>query len=242
VVHRKRACILRIDIPVKCKYLRMDIPIISQVNGVWSYEGVPVTGKGIYVAACARSGTVYISNVLKALGYKIGHERTDIDGSVGYHLAIVKPKNCFHQVRHPLKQIASMLDHQAWSFMKNVVNIGDDEGLLGCMQYWLRWNELLEEFCIWRYQIEQLPMYWNEFVSRIDHRWCLLPEIKKQNTREINSLYSNKKITELSWRNLIECDEVLAEKIYDKHLEYGYSPAIGTERRPCKSQDSRLTA
>jgi hypothetical protein len=42
-----------------------------------------------------------------------------------------------HQVRHPLKQIASMLAHRAWGFADQAVTISDYE-LLGCMQYWDR--------------------------------------------------------------------------------------------------------
>ena len=196
----------------------------------WSYQGQEVTGKGIYVAACARSGTVYMTKVLQKLGYDIQHEKTGSDGSVGYHLAIIKPEGCFHQVRHPLKQISSMFDHQAWGFMNQVIEC-HGRGLLGCMQYWLKWNELLEDFCVWRYRLEHLWGVWDEFLMRIDHQPESLPEISEsqKNTREKGLACSYKKLTEYNWDDLRKCDGELAQKIYDKHLEYGYSPERDTE-------------
>lgn len=228
---------MRIDIPVITRCgppLTIDESGCSVINNkgetTWQYKGTEVTGKGIHIAACARSGTKYMTRVLNKLGYKIGHEVADIDGSVGYHLAVVKPDNCFHQVRHPLKQIASMLDHQSWGFMNQVIEC-HGRGLLGCMQYWLKWNELLEEFCIWRYQLEELGLVWSEFLERIDHSWEPLPDIpeNQMNTREDSMPCRAKEFTELNWEQLLSCNRELAQKIYDKHLEYGYSPARDRE-------------
>ena len=199
---------------------------------IWAYSGKEVTGKGIYVCAAPRSGTLYMTKVLRELGYDIGHEIAKEDGSVGYHLAIIRPKNCFHQVRHPLKQISSMQCICNWGFMDTVVNVTNHK-LLGMMQCWLQWNEMCEEFCVWRYQIEKLPMYWNEFLSRIGHRWCALPDVPT-NT-------NSGKHTMFSWDDLYECDEQLARKIYDKHIKYGYSPARDREE-PLESQGSRKSA
>lgn len=222
--------------------MRIDIPVITRCGpkvkttsggayiknheGVitWSYQGTEVTGKGIYVAACARSGTIYMTKVLQGLGYDIQHEMTGSDGSVGYHLAIIKPEGCFHQVRHPLKQIASMYDHKSWGFMNQVIDI-QGTGLLGCMQYWLKWNELLEEFCVWRYRLEDLCLVWSEFLSRIDYpSWEPIPDIEDKNERKTSFEY-----TDFNWEQLSECDRELARKIYDKHLEYGYSPVRDRE-------------
>ena len=228
---------MRIEIPVITRCgppLTIDKSGCSVINNkgktTWQYKGDEVTGKGIHVAACARSGTKYMTRVLNRLGYKIGHEVSAVDGSVGYHLAVVKPDNCFHQVRHPLKQIASMLDHQSWGFMNQVIEC-HGRGLLGCMQYWLKWNELLEEFCVWRYQLEELSLVWSEFLERIDHSFESLPDIpeSQMNTREDSMPCMAKEFTELTWGRLHECNGELSHKIYEKHLEYGYSPARDRE-------------
>jgi hypothetical protein len=190
----------------------------------WVYKGAQVTGKGIYVCAAARSATVYISKVLRELGYDIGHEIVGTDGSVGYHLAVIKPDNCFHQVRHPLKQISSMMVHKAWGFIERVIDVNIFT-LKGCMEYWLKWNLLCEDFCVWRYQIEQFPDVWEDFLKRIDHKYEPLPDVPKDtnSSRKGNHLEKTnyKKFT---WDDLFECDRQLAQAIYDKHIEYGYVP------------------
>lgn len=222
---------MRINIPVVSRtgpplQITEDGAKVENNRGVtsWKYSDNDVTGKGIFIGACARSGTVYMTEVLTKIGYKIGHEVSDIDGSVGYHLAVVKPKNCFHQVRHPLKQISSMYDHQSWGFMDQVVEI-HGHGLLGCMQYWLKWNELFEEFCVWRYRLEQIQEVWPEFLRRIGHKYEELPDVPRNtNSREMSLACMNKEFHNFTWDDLYECQDVLAEKIYEKSLLYGYAP------------------
>lgn len=188
----------------------------------WTFDISKVTGKGIFVAGAARSGTVYITNILKALGYDIGHEKDGIDGSVGYHLAVVKPKNCLHQVRHPLKQIASMKTHQAWGFMQQVIEI-HGIGLRGCMEYWLHWNELIEEFAVWRYRIEDLPNIWAEFLKRIGYKKCEMPNISTtDNSCQKKGIIERHRYEEFNWDDLFNENKELAQRVFDKSQEYGY--------------------
>ncbi len=175
----------RIKIPVITRCgpsikITRDGAYIKNSKGVitWVYSGKAITGKGIFIAACARSGTMYMVKVLAALGYEIGPEASEKDGSIGYHLADIKPANCFHQVRHPLNQISSMYDYQSWGFMNQIIET-HGRGLLGCMQYWLAWNELLETFCVWRYKLEEIDSVWPELLNRIGHKYEPLPDIPK---------------------------------------------------------------
>lgn len=218
---------MRIDIPVYIKTgprveYKDGNAVIRNADGkpTWEYHGKNFNGIGI--AACARSGTVYMSRVLRELGYDIGHEEMGKDGSVGYHLAVIKPKGCLHQVRHPLKQIASMHQHQSWGFMQHVVDI-EGEGLLGCMQYWLRWNELIEEFAEWRYQLEQIPEIWHEFCDRIGHKRCPIPRVPRNtnSNKEALSLTDREQI-EFSWEDLLNCDRQLTCDIIEMAKRYGY--------------------
>lgn len=221
---------LRIEIPV---YTRMGPKVQVSKDGayakdpagktVWSYDGRMATGKGIYVCGAARSATMYTARVLKALGYEIGHEAVEKDGSVGYHLALIKPKNCFHQVRHPLKQIASMVTHKAWGFMEDVVDI-PGRGLRGCMSYWLKWNKLCEEFCVWQYRVEELPNVWEEFLYRIDHEYEPLPDIPlNTNSCQIASFYEKHSHKELTWPDLFDEDREMAQEIKEQAEKYGYT-------------------
>ena len=170
---------------------------------------------GIGIVACARSATTYMTYLLRNLGYNVGHEKWGPDGSVGYHLVVVRPENCFHQVRDPIKQISSMMTHRSWGFCNQVIQL-DNRDLKGCMQYWYLWNKLCEEFCVWRYQIEQLPIVWNEFLDRIGHEHCPIPEIPV----DTNTATINKKSA--SWDDLFKEDRKLAQDIFNMAQEYGY--------------------
>jgi hypothetical protein len=140
------------------------------------------------------------------------------DGSVGYHLAIIRPKNCLHQVRHPLKQISSNIVHKQWGFIDQVIDLPNKK-LLGCMQYWLIWNQMCEDFCVWRYQIEQLPEVWDEFCERIGHEKCELPDIPTN----INSAHRNHgDFYQYTWDDLFNEDKDLAQEIVEMAKRYGY--------------------
>jgi len=202
-------------------HITKDGVYIKNPEGVitWSYSGKCVTGKGLFVAACARSGTVYMAKVLGALGYNIGHEITGPDGSVGYHLALARPKNCFHQVRNPIDQISSSSTLTIWSIVEKLLGI-NPYTLSGRMRYWLEWNEMCEEFCVWRYRLEDLPNVWPEFLERIGHKKVAMPDIST--TTNSNKEFS--RYEEVIWADLFNEDAVLAQKIKDKAILYGYSP------------------
>lgn len=240
----------RIEIPVYTRtgpkiHVTADGAYVNRKNGGtrWVYQSKKVTGKGIFICATARSATVYTTELLKALGYDVGHEVDGPDGSVGYHLAVIRPKNCFHQVRHPLKQIASMRAHGAWGFMQDVVDINGTK-LLGCMQYWLFWNELIEEFAVWRYRIEDLPNIWSEFLERIDHhnKYEPLPDIPRDiNSCAVKGVCERHRFTELlTWNDLFKKNRKLAQRIKDKCLEYGYTMLPQGQSKVCKAQETTL--
>ncbi len=228
---------MRINVPVYIKTgpkLTVDGSDICiknrQGETTWSYSGKE--HKGIGIAACARSGTIYMAEVLKKLGYNIGHEQMGDDGSVGYHLAVIKPDNCFHQTRHPLKQISSMLVHQSWGFMNDVIDIRG-HGLLGCMEYWLKWNQLCEDFCVWQYRIEELPDIWDEFLDRIGHVKCDLPDVPINTNSSTKGRYKERTdYNNLAWSDLFNENREVAYAIVNKTKEYGYSPqgqSVATE-------------
>lgn len=226
---------MRINIPV---YSRMGPKVETSQFGaqakgpdgevVWEYDGRLATGKGIYICAAARSGTMYMSKLLDALGYEVGHEIVKKNGCVGYPLVIIRPDNCFHQVRHPLNQIASMIAHKSWGFIEDIIDI-PGRGLRGCMTYWLEWNKLCEEFCVWRYQIEQLADIWDEFLERIEHEKCDIPDIPTdENSSKKSHNYEKFSYESLTWDDLFECNRYLAQDILDKGKEYGYEPPART--------------
>jgi hypothetical protein len=182
-------------------------------NSIWKYCGKK--HKGVGVVACIRSGTQYISRVMHKIGLNVGHERQAPDGSVGYHLMVIRPDNCFHQVRHPLKQISSNVAHNSWGFCDLIIDL-PNAGLLGCMKYWYEWNLLCEEFCVWRYRIEEFPEVWDEFLERIGHEPCELPDTPTDTNKQPGEF------KQYTWDDLFNEDKGLAEDIVKMAKRYGY--------------------
>ncbi|ACR14765.1 hypothetical protein [Teredinibacter turnerae] len=143
--------------------------------------------KQLLVTGCGRSGTKYISLLLRMLGKDISHESGEVlgkDGIASWYLAAdcdrapfgpgsrgLAFEHIFHQVRHPLKVIPSMGDFRkdSWEFLSQWVAVSDDEPLtLRCAKLWCDWNELAESKATWRYRIEALPEIFEEFCARLN--------------------------------------------------------------------------
>src|SRR5690242_2679693 len=94
------------------------------------------------VTGCARSGTTYMSALLSGLGLRIGHEvvfgpRTrSFDGWQGQHgdsswlaapfLGDLGDAPVFHQVRHPLKVVRSLVGVRFFADRSAAFLHGDD--------------------------------------------------------------------------------------------------------------------
>jgi hypothetical protein len=136
----------------------------------------------LLVTGCGRSGTKYISFVLRRLGLDVPHERLGRDGVSGWTLAgppagrpygpegMVRFVHVFHQVRHPLHAIASATTFGAdsWGYIcANTVCSAAEPILVRAARYWLVWNERVERIATWRYRIEALPEEFAEFCGRL---------------------------------------------------------------------------
>lgn len=124
----------------------------------------------VVITGCARSGTKYMSRVLKRHGLDVEHERVGSDGTVDWKWApLVDPAGVMvlHQVRHPLKVIASCrtLIRSSWEYISRHiavsvppkgVQITPDVLLLRCMNYWAQWNSKVERKALFRFRVEDL--------------------------------------------------------------------------------------
>jgi hypothetical protein len=107
------------------------------------------------------------------LGLDVGHEELGKDGISSWYLAVdcdTAPfgpgsrgllfDHVFHQVRHPLKTIASLttLKPESWAFIAEHTEVDPSEPILRrCARYWLDWNRLTERIASYQYRIEDLP-------------------------------------------------------------------------------------
>lgn len=143
--------------------------------------------RNLVIAACARSGTRYTAHTLRAYGYRCGQEKIygptfshekvinpfensgyemDVSWLAVPHLErIVRYADIYHQVRHPLKVVSSLLglglfhkDHNmlwkgpALTNMPNVSKLNEKEK---CICYWVTWNHKIEQYATERFKIEE---------------------------------------------------------------------------------------
>jgi hypothetical protein len=128
-----------------------------------------ITGSG-------RSGTKYMATVLRQCGLDVGHERPGRDGIVSSYYCFeaawypgqhVAPRPAFdvvlHQVRHPLRSIASITTGHSWKWTCQFLPVGPRAPLLrrACWN-WLVFNEEAERQAIFTYRVEDLEEAWGE--------------------------------------------------------------------------------
>jgi hypothetical protein len=142
-----------------------------------------LTRKRLLITGCGRSGTKYITHLLRRLGLDVRHERMGEDGITSWGMAVdagcvawgVPFRNfafdhVFHQVRDPREVIASATTFKpdSWSFIRAHTPISLDEPvLLRAAKYWYYWNLEAEKIAHWRYRIDTFHEVFDEFCSRL---------------------------------------------------------------------------
>lgn len=192
----------------------------------------------LLIVGCARSGTLYISNVLKACGVHIRHERMGREGMSACDFAVmpkvgrwrVKPedyqfRHIFHQIRDPLKVISSTYiteDIDSWHFIiKTMPQIHvQDPHLVKCAKYWYYWNLAAESIAEWSYRLEDLDEKWDEFQERSELK--LSHEVMRTIPRNTHS-WGTENRKYFTWQDLQEALEPdLYQKICRLAKRYGY--------------------
>lgn len=128
--------------------------------------------KTVLVTGCARSGTKYTAELLAAHGLDVRHEAMGRDGTVTWCMAVDDQEvpwgepfgaysfdHIFHQVRHPLPVIRSMmtLRPKSWEFIARHIELdGGEPSLLNAARFWYYWNGLAERRSNKRFRIEKV--------------------------------------------------------------------------------------
>jgi len=182
----------------------------------------------ILVTGCGRSGTEYIHHIIKALGLHVGHEKMGKNGTVDWHKASILKKNhnkydvIFHQIRHPVKTIASMQVTNSWKFIsKFIPSISNKEIVEKGMLYWYYWNKAVEPYSHFTYQLEQIK------DPQVFGRFCELLKVKADFSvfKKVESNTKNfhrRKHEDLTWENLENENKDLSDKIKILAEKYGY--------------------
>ena len=158
----------------------------------------------ILICGCGRSGTKYITQVLRKCGLDVGHEKLGKDGIVSslwtidvdkyppYHIQGPQPEFdiILHQVRNPLDTIGSLLTSlpESWEFNCRHTPLKMSDPLpKRAAEYWYYWNLLAEKRAIWTYQVESLHYNWDTFCAylNLDVSYDLIKDIPRNvNTRK----------------------------------------------------------
>ncbi len=206
----------------------------------------------ILVTGTGRSGTHYIAKVLKELGYDVPHESVGRDGAASWkHIVsgtftyIGKNREAaidssgftkmLHQVRHPIKTIASMqtFSDSTWHFMSEHIPLDiTAPPLVKGMQAWVGWNALIESKKPWRFQIERIKEIFPEFCEQAGISPADFPTVAQSARDSRTTRYSPIKFNEL--RTL---DVQLSEEVTEMAERYGYheierfSPSVSKKSR-----------
>jgi hypothetical protein len=141
------------------------------------------TRKRLLITGCGRSGTRYITHLLRRLGMDVRHERMGAAGIASWGMAVDSDtvawgvptrqfafEHIFHQVRDPRHVIASATTFKpdSWTFICAHAPIALSEPvLLRAAKYWYYWNLEAEKIAHWRYRIESFHDVFDEFCSRL---------------------------------------------------------------------------
>lgn len=189
------------------------------------------------ITGCARSGTHYIAKVFRLHGLEVSHEGDARYGIVSWTMAVDSDhspwgpaannyyfKHIFHQVRHPLKTIASVMTTEpkrSWHFIcKEVPDIKlKDPLIVRAAKYWYYWNLKAESKAEMTYRLEDASSALPEMSRILGYTF---------DTAFLNQVPSDagarkRKPRHLTWLDL---RKALNDSLYDKIIclaeRYGY--------------------
>lgn len=196
----------------------------------------------LIITGCARSGTLYIAEVLRALGFDAGHERLYSPTRAGP----VAPQTVevswlaaphridgalvVHQVRHPLKVVASLLARGTFRESGRRVRYGqyaarwcprirhEADELNRCLRYWLDWNALVRADVFWHVEAIRPDML--EAVLHGTGREPQRPAAEALSCVPCDTHHAPGR-RELTWEDLT--DRPLAKDARRRAQEYGYA-------------------
>jgi hypothetical protein len=173
----------------------------------------------VVIIGCGRSGTTYISNIFQSVGIDIKHEKMGINGTSDWHLTtkfIGNNYTILHQIRHPLKTMASMFTAPitTWKSINKYIPLTLKNTLLDAMRYWYFWNLIAESRACFTYRVENLYNEWGTI--------CSILGIGGAKYEEISKTTNSRNHSELTWDELEKEDGLLTTAIHWLANKYGY--------------------
>ncbi len=191
----------------------------------------------LLITGCARSGTYYISDLLRQTGLDIAHENIGQHGTSSWTMAVtdtqtpwgpgsagIHYQHIFHQVRDPIKVISSVYTKEpraSWEYIiKHIPQIlSTDPKIVKCAKYWYYWNLRAEAIAELTYRVEDIEIQWDKIekiLGLILDKSALDRIPKDTNT---NGPYKRN----ITWKTLkLELNPALYFKIRELAIRYGY--------------------
>jgi hypothetical protein len=189
------------------------------------------------ITGTGRSGTHYTSALLTAIGLDAPHESVGRDGCVswkhattgvfeyigkGRELTVEDPgfAPVVHQVRDPLKVIASMqtFSLSSWFYMAKTIELRlVDPPLVTAMRAWVGWNALIERRAGWRFRVEDLDSVFPELCQRVGVSNARLPALPVSRRDSRAHRYQP-----LNWSDLEGASKEWAHEVRVMAERYGY--------------------
>lgn len=198
--------------------------------------------------SCPRSGSRYLTKILRNAGVKVGHESFKKDGTVGMFLAVddywypgkhwygedesrqgrrhFRFDNLWHFVRDPRKVIPSLASEALpgfiWCWQERHTNLsaGLYPKTLRAMHFWLEWNQRIEQNVITEFfRIEDLDVRWPSLCETLG--------IAEQPMVKIDKTYGTvetgpRRTMPMGWDEMKSIDAGLTENIQAMAERYGY--------------------
>lgn len=197
----------------------------------------PVEPRKLLITGCPRSGTRFTTEVLKKSGLRVNHEAMGPDGLVscfftvndfwypGGHIGRRDQfdfEHVWHQIRHPLKVIASMSadhgmpgDFRHWQEKHTGIPGDYEPRILRWANFWRHWVPLATKQAQWTYRIEDFDGVWTEMRKRLEIEDE--PDLSK-----ISRAMGSKRPDSLSWDDLEKLDRHVAYQVRRLAEQYGY--------------------
>ncbi len=190
----------------------------------------------LLITGCSRSGTTYIAHVLIANGLQVTHEADGTYGIVSWPMCAnttLAPwgpgfkkyqfAHIFHQVRHPLKTIASASHElkKSWKFICEqcpAIHL-NEPAIVKAAKYWYYWNLMAERKAELTYRIEDMEKILPEMSRRLGVP--LDPQVLLSIPKNTNTWHST---TTYTWKELQGAlSPALYRRVYLLAKRYGYS-------------------
>lgn len=193
--------------------------------------------KFLLIVGTARSGTFYVTKLMKECGIFIRHEYYGDDGVCSW-LMVAETNNTpwgpgrvgytfthiLHQIRNPLKCMSSIYTtepYEAWKYvLENTPEITwRDPKVVRCAKYWYYWNLKAEKLAEFSYAVEDIENQWEKIEQVLGMKLdkSSLDRLPKDvNTRGGHQM-------EFTWKMLkAELDPTLYKQIQTMAKKYGY--------------------